>query len=375
MSFGDLVIEDTTLRDGEQTPGVAFGYEDKLRVFRALVAVGLRWIEAGIPAMGGDELRALRQMLAECGETTVVAWNRGVVEDVEQSLREGFQAIHIGLPASDVLLRGSVAKDRKWLLQRARELIGRAKDAGAFVSISAEDAGRTELGALVEYAMTVAEAGADRLRLSDTVGVMTPEGYGERVQAVREATDIAIQCHCHNDFGLAVANTLAGLRAGATQFHVTVNGIGERAGMPDLGQVSLALRCLYGYDLGLRSKRFRTLSLLVSQLTGVQSPPWQPVVGANVFAHESGIHVKGVLRDPKTFEPFEPDLVGAERTLLLGKHSGRTLIRSLLESDGHKPSDEDLTACLATVRARATADGGRRVALGQLRQIYEEVTG
>jgi isopropylmalate/homocitrate/citramalate synthase len=374
MSFENLVIEDTTLRDGEQTPGVAFGYEDKLRVFRALVAAGLRWIEAGIPAMGGDELRALRQMLAESGETTVVVWNRGVVEDVKQSLREGFRAIHIGLPASNVLLRGSVAKDRKWLLQRARELIGRTKDAGAFVSVSAEDAGRTDLGALVEYAEVVSEAGADRLRLSDTVGVMTPEGYDERVRAVREATDIAVQCHCHNDFGLAAANTLAGLKAGATHFHVTVNGIGERAGMPDLSQVVLALRRLYGYDLGVRSEHFKTLSLLVSQLTGVQCPPWQPVVGANVFAHESGIHVNGVLRDPSTFEPFEPELVGAERSLLLGKHSGRTLIRSLLEGDGQKPSDEDLSACLASVRARATADGGR-VTLGQLRQIYSEVAG
>jgi homocitrate synthase NifV len=369
------ILEDTTLRDGEQTPGVAFGYDDKLRVFRALVDAGVRWLEPGIPAMGGDEVRALRQMLAEGDGLTLVAWNRGVREDLQQSLALGFRAVHIGLPASDVLLRGSVKKDRAWLLRRARELVGEAKDAGAFVSISAEDVGRTDPAWLQEYVGTVAGAGADRLRLSDTVGVMTPEGYAERVRLVRAAADVDVQCHCHNDFGLAVANTLAGLRAGARYFHVTVNGIGERAGMPDLAQVVMALLRLHATDTGVRPERLIPLSRLVAELTRVPLPIWQPVVGANIFAHESGIHVNAMLRDESTFEPYGPAVLDAERTLVLGKHSGRALIRALLEADGGRPTEDELGACLERVRSRATAGGEGRVSRAQLQDIYAEVTG
>jgi isopropylmalate/homocitrate/citramalate synthase len=367
-----VVFEDTTLRDGEQTPGIAFGVADKIRIHDLLVGAGVRWIEAGIPAMGGDELRALRQLIAKESPAMLIAWNRGVRADVEQSLGLGFEAIHIGLPASDRLLRASVGRDRTWLLEQARVLIAVAKEKGAFVSISAEDVARTELGFLQEYACVVAEAGADRLRLSDTIGALGPEAYARRVEAVKAVSDIAIQCHAHNDYGLALANTLAGVKAGARWFHATVNGIGERAGMLDLAQAVMVLQRLYGIDLGIDPARLKPLSDLVSSLTGVAPPPWQPVVGENVFAHESGIHVNAMLRDSEAFEAFAPAEVGGTRRLVLGKHSGRALVRQMLSEAALEADEDEIAKCLELSRAWAVKSG-ESVDTTRLTEILETV--
>lgn len=353
----DLIIEDTTLRDGEQSPGVAFDPQTKLKIHDALVDAGVRWMEVGIPAMGGDELDFIRRLLDRGSAATLVGWNRGVRADVEQSLDLGFHAIHIGLPTSDVHLASSVNRDRAWLLRSAVELVHLAKDRGAFVSISAEDVGRTELGFLQEYAGVVADAGADRLRLSDTIGILDPSGYAARVSAVREAASIDLQCHAHNDFGLATANTLAGLQAGARYFHVTVNGIGERAGMADLAQVVVALHTLHGVDVGVDLAKLVDLSALLSGTLGQTPPPWQPVVGRNVFAHESGIHANGMLKDGSTFEPIAPELVGGTRRLVIGKHSGRAALAHHLEAQGTTDVDEHLPALLDLVRLEATRTG------------------
>ncbi|WP_232507911.1 hypothetical protein [Photorhabdus laumondii] len=223
----NIILEDTTLRDGEQAPGVAFSKETKVSIFNSLVDAGVKWIEAGIPAMKGDEVLALEEMLERKNEVNIIGWNRGVLEDIKYTFSLGFKAIHIGLPTSNIHLKHSVSKDRYWLLMTASDMIKFAKDKGAFVSISAEDVGRTEISFLQEYAATVEQAGADRLRLSDTIGILNSQQYAQRVSAVRQASAIDLQCHCHNDFGLAVANTLAGLEAGARYFHVCVNAMGE----------------------------------------------------------------------------------------------------------------------------------------------------
>ena len=370
----DIIIEDTTLRDGEQTPGVAFPAAMKLQMLDALLDTGVRWVEIGIPAMGGDELAFIISVVDRQDEAHLVVWHRGVREDVEASLDLGFRAIHIGLPTSQVHLDLSVRKDRAWLLQTATSLIAMAKDREAFVSVSAEDLARTDIGFLQEYACVVHDAGADRLRLSDTIGVMTPEEYGARVAAVRTACPIDLQCHAHNDFGLGTANALAGLRAGARYFHVTVNGIGERAGMADLAQMVVSLRLLYGRDLGIDLTKLPQLSALVAAATAQAIPPWQPITGTNVFAHESGIHVKGMLQDTGTFEPFPPELVGGQRRYVLGKHSGRALVSSVLESAGIDPVESVLPECLAEVRARAIQQGGT-VSPGELIGIYHGLAG
>ncbi|WP_438484873.1 homocitrate synthase/isopropylmalate synthase family protein [Streptomyces sp. S186] len=367
----DLVLEDTTLRDGEQTPGVAFSKETKTRILDTLIAAGVQSVEIGIPAMGGEELDFIRSCVDRQDEARLVVWHRGVREDVERSLDMGFNSVHIGLPTSAGHLKASVRKDRTWLLATARDLVRMAKDRGAFVSISAEDIARTEISFLQEYAGVVKEAGADRLRLSDTVGLLGPEAYGERVGAVVATTGIDVQCHAHNDFGLATANTLAGLKAGARYFHVTVNAIGERAGMADLAQVVVALKKLYDRDLGIDLTKLKELSLLVSEAARHPVLPWQPVIGDNVFAHESGIHANGMLRDTSTFEPFPPEHVGGERRYVLGKHSGRALVAWALEQQGVEPRDELLAQCLEEVRAQSIRTGGA-VSQEDLVGIYKQ---
>ncbi|CEP35302.1 MULTISPECIES: homocitrate synthase/isopropylmalate synthase family protein [unclassified Halomonas] len=372
MMRHDIILEDTSLRDGEQAPGVAFSKEVKLQLFNKLIEAGVKWIEPGIPAMGGEEVETLKEMLERRDEVTLIGWNRGIKEDIAFSIDLGFKAVHIGLPTSTNHLKGSIGKDRVWLIEKVSDLIKYAKDRGVFVSISAEDVGRTEIPFLQEYAIAITEAGADRLRLSDTIGILGPEEYARRVDAVGQVSSIDTQCHCHNDFGLAVANTISGLRAGARYFHVCVNAMGERAGMPDMAQMVLALKHLYGRDLGMDTTKLKELSEQVAVASKQPIPAWQPVVGDNVFAHESGIHVNGMLKDTSTFEPFTPEEVGNKRRYVIGKHSGRATLRSVLEQNSITIREEVLSACLARVRTESTRQGSQ-IEPAQLLSLYREL--
>lgn len=369
----DLILEDTTLRDGEQTPGISFNKKTKIAIYKALVKTGVKWMEAGIPAMGGEELEAIKEIkhLSEEDGVNVIAWNRGIREDVEFSISLGFKAIHIGLPTSNVHLKDSIKKDRGWLLTQASELIKFAKDKGVFVSISAEDVGRTEISFLQEYARIVQEAGADRLRLSDTIGILSPKKYSEIISAIKSAASIDLQSHAHNDFGLAVANTLSAIESGVKYFHVTVNGIGERAGMPDFGQVVMSLKNFYGVDLKLQLDELTSLSELVSKFYKVPLYPWHPIVGKNVFSHESGIHVNGTIGNTSTFEPFSPEIVGGKRRIIIGKHSGKNAIKHVLEKNGVIVNEKILSECLIAVREKSISLE-RNLSLQELKNIYDE---
>lgn len=372
MIRADVVLEDTTLRDGEQAPGVAFSVDQKLQIFSALIEAGVCWIEAGIPVMAGDEVKALTQMLERRDEVRLIGWNRGVRDDIERTIDMGFDAVHIGLPTSKVHLKESLGKGHTWLIDAATDLVKYAKDRDCFVSISAEDVGRTEIGVLQEYAVAVHDAGADRLRLSDTIGILNPEGYAKRVRTVVEAAPIDPQCHCHNDYGLAVANTLAGLQSGARYFHVCVNGMGERAGMPDLAQMVMALQDFHDMDVGVDTTQLWSLARLVTGFSKAAMPPWQPVVGENVFSHESGIHAKAVINKPSTFEPFPPERVGGQRRLVAGKHSGRAVIEYILSTQGVDADPNLLPACLEAVRAESVHRGSS-VPEHDVRSIYEKL--
>lgn len=348
-----VIVEDTTLRDGEQAPGVAFSVEEKVEIARGLDRLGVPMIEVGIPAMGGDEAEAIRRIVALGLRAKLVGWNRGRKEDVEASFALGLTHVHVGLPASKELLEGGLKRDRGWLLRTMAEMVGWAKTRAAFVSLSAEDVCRADPEFLVEYARVAKGAGADRLRMSDTVGLATPERYASLVARVVEGADIPVMVHAHNDFGLAVANTLAGIRAGATYAHVTVNGIGERAGNASLEETVVALKILYGIDVGWDLKVLPELSGTVARACRQAVPPWKPIVGANVFAHESGIHVAGLLRNDRTFEPFAPEEVGGRRRLVLGKHSGSHGIEAALAERGIPIDGERARRLLPLVRRRA----------------------
>lgn len=375
MIRADVILEDTTLRDGEQSPGVAFNKRIKIDIFDLLVEAGVTWVEAGIPVMGGEELDTMRAIAERCPRNVkAVAWNRGVRADVAQSLDLGFKAVHMGLPTSELHLKDSIHRDRKWLLSQVADLIKYAKDRGAYVSVSAEDVARTDVPFLQEYAGWVSEAGADRLRMSDTIGILGPAQYGERIAAVRSAAPIDLMCHAHNDMGLATANTLAGLEAGARHFHVTINGIGERAGMSDIAQMVFALKIIHGIDLGIKGSVLKTLSNLVASATRAPVPPWHPIVGGNVFTHESGIHVNGMLKNSKAFEPISPEEVGERRRYVLGKHSGRANVRHALEQEGVEPREEHVQGCLDLVRAASIARGGA-VSSSELLTMYKGLSG
>jgi homocitrate synthase NifV len=232
--------------------------------------------------------------------------------------------------------------------------------------------GRTEPEFLKEYAVAVSEAGADRLRLSDTIGILGPNTYAATVRSVGEVTNLDTQCHCHNDFGLAVANTLAGVEAGATYFHVCVNGMGERAGMPDLATTVMCLYHFYGKNLGIKLDGLTALSSLVAKHCAKPLMPWYPVVGRNVFAHESGIHSKGMINDEKTFEPFLPEVVGGERRIVIGKHSGKAGIKYVLEQCGEVVDPDLLEQCLKEVRQEAVRCGSE-VRPSKLVSIYRSL--
>jgi homocitrate synthase NifV len=368
MTTSCWVLEDTTLREGEQSPGVAFTDEVKVAICDRLIDAGVRWIEVGIPAMA-VEGRAYERILERGQEATLVAWNRGRREDVEFSLRLGFKALHLAFPGSNVLL-DSIGKDTAWLVRNSVDLIRLAKDAATFVSVGLEDVARMDPGLLQVYAARIYEAGANRLRLCDSLGILRPVTYANIVRAIVECCPIDIQCHTHNDFGLALANTLAGLEAGAKYFHVSVNGMGERAGIPDIAQAVMVLRCLYGVHLAIDAAQLIPLSEFVMRAAKHDLAPWQPIVGRNVFAHESGIHVHALLADCSSFEPFPPEILGTGRRFVVGKHSGRAGLLYALKQAAVEADPECLGPLLAAVR-REASEQGRALTDQELMRLYE----
>jgi homocitrate synthase NifV len=349
------MIDDTTLRDGEQTAGVVFANREKVRIARLLDEVGVHQIEAGIPAMGGDE-RSVIEEIAHLGlRASVLGWNRANTQDIQTSLDCGVDAIAISLATSDIHIQTKLVKDRAWVLDTIRESVAFAKSAkpDLYVSVNAEDASRTELPFLIEYAKAAQAEGADRIRFCDTIGLMEPFRTYEVVKHLREESGLEVEMHTHNDFGMAVANAIAGVHAGATWVNVTVGGLGERAGNAALEEVVMALKHIEGFDLGMDTTRFRELGEYVMAAAGRQIPAWKSVIGTNVFAHESGIHADGVIKNPSTYEVFAPAEVGLARQIVIGKHSGSRALQLKFEEYGIRVTKEEATELLPRVRTMA----------------------
>ncbi len=348
-----VVIDDTTLRDGEQTAGVVFAKAEKTRIARVLSEMGVQQIEAGIPAMGGDELEAIQAIVEMRLPSSIIAWNRAVVSDVRMSLQTGVDAVAVSISASDIHIHTKLKKDREWVLDSVRKSVEFAKSHDLYVSVNAEDASRADPDFLLEFARTAKAVGADRLRYCDTLGVLEPFKTYEAIKQLIEETGLDVEMHTHNDFGMATANALAGIRAGAKFVNTTVGGLGERTGNAALEEVVMALKYVENIDLDFPTERFRELAEYVAHAAGRVVPGWKPVVGDRVFAHESGIHADGVLKNPRNYEPYTPEEVGLTRQLVVGKHSGTHTIHHKFREFGIELTDEQASLILEHCRALA----------------------
>lgn len=347
-------IFDTTLRDGEQMPGVALAPEEKLQIALALDEAGVDMIEAGFAAVSKEEAAAIRQIAREVSRAEVVSLARMTKSDVDAAVAADVDVVHVFIATSDVHMKYKLGMTREQVLRAVEEVIPYAKSHGVRVLFSAEDATRSDLDFLAEVYKTAIEVGADEINVPDTVGIMTPSRMAFLVKFLRERLPrVPMHVHCHDDFGMAVANTVAAIEAGADVAQVVVNNFGERAGNAALEEVVAALHFLLGYKTNVRLEKLYELSRLVSRLFGVPVPPNKAVVGDNAFSHEAGIHVHGVLNNPFTYEPMTPEAVGNRRRIVLGKHSGRHAVVWALKNIGVEPHDELVNYVLEQVKELA----------------------
>lgn len=366
-------IFDTTLRDGEQTPGVSFTPDQKMRVARQLDELKVDVIEAGFPIVSEGEKNSIKEIANEDLESEICALARSSEEDVEAALDCDTDSIHVFIATSDIHLEEKLELTREEALEKAKKSVEMAKGHDVIVEFSAEDATRTELDYLKEIYKAVEDAGADRINVPDTVGVATPAAMRHLTEEIRGVVDIPISVHCHDDFGLAVSNSVASIRAGAEQIHVTVNGLGERAGNASLEEVVMTLRSLYNIKPRIKTEALVKTSSLIERITGINVPPNKAIVGDNAFAHEAGIHVHGVLKSPGTYEALSPELVGHHRRLTLGKHTGKKSVQKQLDEMEIEFTDEQLEEI--TDRLKALGDKGKTVTDADLRAISESVIG
>ncbi|MGB4503651.1 MAG: homocitrate synthase [Syntrophaceticus sp.] len=369
--MGKIKIVDTTLRDGEQTAGVVFSNHEKIRIAKMLDAVGVDQIEAGVPVMGGHEKEAIKEICKLGLRASIMGWNRAVIADIEQSLECGVDAVAISISTSDIHIEHKLRSTREKVLQSMVKATEFAREHGVYISVNAEDASRSDPEFLLEFAQAAKETGADRLRYCDTVGILDPFTTYERITKLKEQVGIDIEMHTHNDFGMATANALAGVRAGASWVGVTVIGLGERAGNAALEEVVMALKYLGGIDLNFRTEMFREIAEYVSLASKRELPAWKPIVGSNMFAHESGIHADGALKDPRTYEVFCPEEVGLERQIVIGKHSGTGAIKAKFKEYGIVLTQEEANEILSRVRA-AAVELKRPLFDKELAYIYED---
>lgn len=345
-----IQINDTTLRDGEQAAGVAFSLEEKIAIATLLDAMGIPELEVGIPAMGETERQAIAALHQLGLKAHLIGWNRAVLSDIAASLSCGLQRVHISIPVSEVQLEVKFQGQCQRMLQQLRDAISFASDRGLYVSVGGEDSSRANEAFLIEVAQSAQTWGAARFRFCDTVGILDPFTTYDKVRRLAAQLSIPIEMHTHNDLGLATANALAGIKAGATSVNTTVNGLGERAGNAALEEVVMASKQLYGLKLGIDTARLLELSRLVLDASGSCLPPWKAIVGDNAFTHESGIHAAGILKNPATYEPFAPAEIGSEHRLAIGKHSGRHLVAAMLQQQGVSLPREETQPILEAVR-------------------------
>lgn len=374
-SFPEKIrIFDTTLRDGEQTPGISLTPEKKLSIANSLDKLGVDVIEAGFAAASDGEMNAIKLIAKERLRAEVYSFARGVKEDIDAVLKSDAKGVNLCIPTSNLHLEYKLKKKKEEILRLAEDCIQYAKDHGLTVELSAEDATRSDFEFLTKMLAASVSVGADRICPCDTVGVLTPEKTHELFSKLKNTfTNVPISAHCHDDFGLAVANSITALQSGADEVHATINGLGERAGNASLEEIAVALKAVYKVNLSIKTEFLYDTSRLVARLTDFPLQPNKAIVGDNAFVHESGMHTHGVLAHPLTYEPIPPELVGRTRRLVSGKHAGSRGIKASLDEMGLHPNDEQLKEIF--LRVKTLGDKGKKVTDADLQAIAEAVMG
>lgn len=366
-----VTVYDSTLRDGEQTPGVAFAPEQKLTIARMLDEARVHQIEAGFPAISETEVRTMKQISSAGLDADILGLSRVIRGDVDAAVDAGVDLVLLFVGTSEIHLKYKMKKSREEVLAMTAEALDHCRSRGVPASVSAEDTTRTDPDFLMRFYREAEANGAVRVGVTDTLGCATPEAITDLVGRTVREVKVPVALHLHNDFGLSTANAIAGVKAGATAVTTTVNGIGERAGNVPLEQFAVALKYLYGLDIGIDCTKMKALSDKVCEFSGLHKSRNQPLVGTNVFAHESGIHVAAILNCPMTYESIPPEAVGNERHIIMGKKTGVNYVKRRLEE--MRVQANDAQAAEICKRIKELGERVGRVSNHDFNRIVDEV--
>ena len=371
MGSVNIKIFDTTLRDGEQTPGVSLTSNEKLRIASKLDEIGVDFIEAGSAITSEGERESIKEITKQGFNAEILSFSRPLIKDIDYCIDCDVDAVNLVVPSSDLHIFDKLKISRERLLEMSNSAIEYCKDHGLIVELSAEDASRTNIDFLKSIFFNALDYKADRVCVCDTVGILTPDSSFELFDSLKDI-NMPISCHCHNDFGLAVANSLAAIKGGACEIHTTINGIGERAGNTSFEELVVSIdRLLLDFSTNIMINEIYDMSKLVARLTGVYIQPNKAIVGENAFAHESGIHSDGIIKNSATYEPMTPELVGRKRKFVIGKHMGTHGLDNRLKELGLNVDKNQLLQICDNIKV--LADKGKTVTDVDLEVIADNV--